>query len=136
MNARLKRFIAAVVLLAGGVVFIAMGARSLKEVDRFPKTEAVVARVEREWVPDSDGGDTEEISIFVTYTVDGKEYTERLNNTKTNLSEGDRITVHYDPDDPASVSGATKGMAAVYIVIGCALALGGAGSAVFALIRP
>ncbi|MBR4727926.1 MAG: DUF3592 domain-containing protein, partial [Clostridia bacterium] len=107
MNNQLKKLIAVLILLAGGAVFIAFGAISFKEMREFKPVPAVVSHIEREWTPNGDGTDTENITIIVTYTVDGQEYTEKLQNTKTNYKQGDEITVLYNPEDPTEVSGAT-----------------------------
>ncbi len=123
-----KKLIAVVLLVVGGVVFIIFGGISLKEIKHFTPVSAVVSHVEREWTPNGDGTDTEEITIFVTYTVDGREYNEELQNTKTNLKQGDQITVLYNPEDPTEVSGATKGIAALQMGFGAVLILGGLGT--------
>ena len=125
MSERLKKLLAVVLLLAGGAVFIVFGATSLREIREFRPVEAVVSHIEREWVPNGDGTDTQEITIYVTYTVDGQEYTEELQNTKTSYSQGDKITVLYNPEKPTEVSGATKTIAAIQIAAGSLLALGG-----------
>lgn len=38
--------------------------------------------------------------IYVTYTVDGKEYTSQLSGDTSNLSVGDRITIYYNQKHP------------------------------------
>ena len=135
MNARIKKLLAVLLLLAGGAVFIVFGFVSLKEMREFRQTPAVVADVQTEWVPDGEGGDTQQITIFVTYTVDGKEYTEQLQNTKTNLKQGERITVLYNPEDPTQVSGATRGIVAIQFCAGALLALAGLGTLVAFVVK-
>ena len=131
MNSQMKKLIAAIILIAGGAIFIVFGATSIKEMRDFKQVPAVVSHIEREWTPNGDGTDTEEIRIFVTYTVDGKEYTEELQNTKTNYKQGDAITVLYNPEDPTEVSGATKTMTVIQFAIGGVLVLAGVGVFVF-----
>ena len=135
MSNKLKKMLVSVVMIAGGAVFLALGFMSVKQINHYPQTAAVVSHIQKDYVPDSDGYDREEIKIFVTYEVDGKEYTEELQNTKTNLKQGDNITVYYNPDNPEEVSGATKTMAAIQLGIGAALALAGLGTLVLAIIR-
>lgn len=125
MSNTIKRLIATVLFVVGGAVFIVFGCVSLKEIRNFTPIPAVVSHVTREWTPNGDGTDTEDISIFVTYTVDGQEYTEELQNTKTSYKQGDEITVLCNPEDPTQVSGATKGLAAIQIGAGALFALGG-----------
>lgn len=131
MNNQLKKLIAVLILLAGGAVFIVLGVTSLKEIREFKQVPAVVSHIEREWTPNGDGTDTEDIKIIVTYTVDGQEYTEELQNTKTSYKQGDEITVLYNPEDPTKVSGATKTMAIIQLAAGGALALAGAATFIF-----
>lgn len=135
MNNRIKKLLAVLLLLAGGVVFIVFGAVSMKEIKNYIQTPAVVSHVEREWTPNGDGTDTEEIKIFVTYTVDGQEYTEELQNTKTGYSQGDTITVLYNPENPAQVSGATKGIAAIQFIAGGVLVLAALGTLAATIIK-
>ena len=131
MSNQMKKLIAVIILIAGGVIFIVFGATSVKELRDFKQVSAVVSHIEREWTPNGDGTDTEEIKIFVTYTVDGQEYTEELQNTKTTYKQGDEITVLYNPADPTVVSGATKTMTIIQFAIGGVLILAGIGTFVF-----
>ena len=135
MNNRMKKLIAALVLLAAGVICFVFGATSSKELKEYRQVTAVVTEIQRELIPDSDGGNTEQMKIFVTYSVGGKEYTEELQNTKTNMKQGDAITVLYNPSDPTQVSGATKGIAVIQYALGAVLTLAGLGTAAFALLK-
>ena len=131
MNSQMKKLIAVIILIAGGIVFIVLGAISVKELREFKRVPAVVSHIERDWTPNGDGTDTEELKIFVTYTVDGKTYTEELQNTKTTYKQGDEITVLYNPAKPSEVSGATKTMSVIQFAVGGVLVLAGAGVFVF-----
>ena len=135
LNNNIKKLIAIVLVMIGGVVFIIFGSITAKQMKTFIKVPAVVSHISREWTPDGDGGETEEIKIFVTYTVDGQEYTEELNNTKTNLKEGENITVLYNPEDPTEVSGASKGGVALQIGFGSLFLLGGLASLAALIIK-
>lgn len=135
MNGNIKKLIAILLFVAGGVVFVIFGGITLKEIKNFTPVPAVVSHITREWTPNGDGTDTEDISIFVTYTVDGQEYTEELQNTKTNYKQGDEITVLYNPEDPTQVSGATKGIAAIQMGVGILFVLGGLASLAMLIIK-
>ena len=135
LNNNMKKLIACLFLIVGGVVFIVFGGITVKEIQNYPEVSAVVSHLEREWVPDEDGYDREEITVFVTYTVDGQEYTEELQNSKTNYKQGDEITVHYNPEDPTKVTGASKGGATLQFVFGGVLVLAGLGSAALTVSR-
>ena len=127
----LKRFIAPLILLAGGIVFILFGAQSVKEIKTYKPVEAVVSHVAKEWTTDADGSDTLDVTIYVTYTVDGKEYEEALQNTSTNHEKGDKLTVLYNPADPSVVSGVSKTIVVIQLAAGVLLILAGA----FVLVR-
>ncbi len=114
----MKKIISVIILIAGGILFIVLGFGSLNEIRNFPQTEASVVAVEREWVPSGDGDDTEQITVHVSYTVDGKQYEEVLQNAKDSLEKGDQISVYYNPQKPEYVSGATKGTAFIQIGFG------------------
>ena len=135
MNNRLKKLIAGLVAIAAGAVFIVFGFISLKELREFKQVEALVSDIQVDLVTEGDGSQTQEIHIFVTYTVNGQEYTEELQNTKTSMKKGDTITVLYNPENPKEVSGATKGIATVQLAAGAAIALFGLGFAALTLIR-
>ena len=119
-----KKIFALIILIAGGILFIVLGLSGIKEIRTFPQTDATVAAVEREWVPNGDGGDTEQVKIRVSYTVDGKQYEEELQNAKSSLKKGDQLRVYYDPQKPEYVSGATKGMSMLEIGFGSLCLLG------------
>ncbi len=119
-----KKIFAVIVLIAGGILFLVLGISGLKEIASFPQTAATVTNVEREWVPNGDGSDTEQVTIRVSYTVDGKQYEEELQNAKSSLQKGDQIQVYYDPQKPEYVSGATKGMSMLLIAFGVLCLLG------------
>ena len=120
----LKKIAAIIVLIAGGILFIVLGFSGLKEIRSFPQTKATVVAVEREWVADAEGYDTEQLTFHVSYTVDGMQYEEILQNAKGSLEKGDQIQVYYDPQKPEYVSGATKGMWMLEIGFGALCLLG------------
>ncbi len=128
LNSHIKKRIAAALMIVGGAVFIIFGSVTMKQMKTFTPVPAVVSRIEREWAPDGEGGETEEINIFVTYTVNGKEYTEALQNTKTDLKQGEAITVLYNPEDPTEVSGASKSGAALQMGFGSLFVFVGLGT--------
>lgn len=120
----LKKIAAVILLIAGGILFLMLGLSGLKEIRTFPQTEATVVAVEREWVPNGDGSDTEQLTFHVSYTVDGKQYEEVLQNAKGSLEKGDRIQVYYNPQKPEYVSGATKSKSMLEIGFGALCLLG------------
>ena len=89
-----------------------------------------VMKTQEEYL-DVDGNRKEaEYSATVKYTVDGKEYTDTLDNVgKHNI--GDTITIYYNPSDPSQIT-QTKSiiLPIVIIVSGIASLTGGIISAV------
>ena len=136
MSAKVKKMIAFLLAIAAGVTFIVFGSLSLKEIREYTKTPAVVSHVASSFVPDGEGGETQEIKIYVNYTFDGKEYQDiELQNTKTSLREGDELTILVNPADPTKASNATKGMATIEIVAGSVVGLIGLGGLALTFIR-
>ena len=62
---------------------------------------------------DSDSGFTE-----VTYTYEGEEYVSRVSARSSTISEGDRIDIYVDRENPRKIEVAFFGLIAVYIVGG------------------
>ena len=118
-----NRFIVPLILIIGGLVFIFLGFTSLKEVNSFAKVEAVVSRVDVEETVDEEGTITTNETVYVKYTVDGKEYDELLQFAKSGCKVGDKLTVLYNQKNPSYVSGATKTMAFVYLGAGALVAV-------------
>ena len=126
MKKLVNRFLPPVAVLVFGIIVLIVGSITMSEVKNFPEVSAVVTSAEKEYVYDSaDDTHREEITAYVSYTVDGKTYNELLNNASTSLETGDSITVRYNPDDPSYVTGASKGSATFAVVLGVILTIGG-----------
>ena len=123
---RIIQKIAPFIALAGGILFIVLGFMNLKQMKTFVEVPAVVSRIEITDTYDPDTGSGQDVTIYVQYRVAGQAYEEPLSFTRTNLKEGDEITVRYNPNNPKEVSGASKGGAALYFAIGGLFALAGA----------
>lgn len=135
MNNKLKKLIAVLMFLVGGVVLVVFGVTSMKQVSNFPQTDAVVAGVHKELVPDGEGGSTQEVTVYVTYTVDGKEYTEEVSNVSGTLKEGDSLRVCYNPEKPEEVYGASKTGPVIMLAMGAVCILASLGTGALTLIR-
>ena len=75
----------------------------------FKSTTATIERIEEdETFVSADPNDKHYIA-YVTYTVDGKAYTEALDSYSPSYEVGKAIKVKYDPADPATVRDASLG---------------------------
>ncbi len=100
------------------------------------KTEAIVSNVEllEEEYTDIDGNLVEATySANVKWTVDGKEYEEKLENvSKYNI--GDKMTIYYNPKDPSQITQTKSLILPIAIIaLGVAALIGGMVSAINAI---
>ena len=135
MGANIKKILISLMFIVAGVVVIVFGSVSNKEIKNFPEVSVTVSDVTKSTVTEADGTISEDVAVRVKYTVDGKEYNELLQSAPTNLSEGDTLTVHYNPEKPSYVTGATKGSNTVMFVIGAAGILIGLAAPVVGIIK-
>lgn len=124
MKNALKQIILPVFLIAGGIVFIILGVSNLNQVKNFPEVQATVTNVEQDFVGANET-DNNNVTVYVHYIWEGKDYDEVLQYGKADYNVGDTITVRVDPEKPTYVSGASKTQALVYIAFGALLALAG-----------
>ena len=125
MSNRTKQRIASVVAFLGGVLFVVMGVIDFLQVKNFPEVSAVVTAIEYDTAVDSDGAPATNSIVHVSYTVDGKEYNELLQEAPTDVAEGATVTARYNPQKPEYITGATKGSGVVRIVFGAVFVLVG-----------
>ena len=122
-----------ILIIFGIVVFVI----SLNN-QNYVKIEATVTNVEetQETNVDSDGTNTTTVyNATVNYIVDGKEYTQTLDNV-SKCKVGDKMDIYYNPKDPHQIT-QTKSLILpiVIIVAGIASLTGGIISAVNAVKR-
>ncbi len=87
----------------------------------FESTTAVIERIEEDETFVGEDPNDKQYIAYVTYTVDGKEYTEALDSYSPSYEVGKAIKVKYDPADPATVRDASLGFSLYLILIGAAL---------------
>ena len=91
----------------------------------FQETTAVIERIEEVYT--GTGTDSSDIDheVYVNYTVDGKEYSGKSDYYAPGYKEGKTIKIYYNPENPAEITGNSRGMGIYMIIIGAALAVGG-----------
>ena len=84
----------------------------------YVKIKATVANVEETQETNVDDGETNITTIYnatVNYTVDGKEYTQTLDNV-SKCKVGDKMDIYYNPKDPNQIT-QTKSLILPIIII-------------------
>ena len=117
-----KKLLYPLLVIIAGIAFIVFGAVNFAQHNKYVETDAVVSKVT---IIETFYDEPDDVEIMVRYTVDGKEYESLLNNTSTNLKEGQTIKVKYDPADPSKVISSIKSYAFIAIGLGALFALGG-----------
>ena len=125
---------AGLILIIFGIVVFVITLNNQK----FIKIEATVTNVEetQETNVDDDGTNTTTVyNATVNYTVDGKEYTQTLDNV-SKCKVGDKMDIYYNPKDPNQIT-QTKSiiLPIVIIVAGITSLTGGIISAINAVKR-
>ena len=107
------------ILLFVGAILIAIGVFTLSQAIGFRKygvkNDAVISEIYYDYSDDSDN------VVWVTYTVNGIEYTARLNAYSMNMREGDTVPIYYFDEDPTKIAYAKGDIIAPVIIF----ALGG-----------
>ena len=105
-----------------GMIMIAIGTAFFISVSgqfRYKKVTASVSRLELYQEEHAGSFTHEEASYttYVKYTVDGKEYEEEL-GILSNVMVGERMTLRYDPENPAQIMTDTSIVLPVVIIAG------------------
>lgn len=104
-----RDFSAARFFIPAGIILLIVSVFVFKGVDHakdFIKTEAVVTRAdlfEEEYVDDQGDHHEATYDVYVKYTVDGKGYEEEY-GVFPGYSVGDKVTISYNPNDPAEIA--------------------------------
>ena len=132
-ESRTARFLIPVglILIIFGIVFFTVS----KQNQNFVKTEATVVKAEMDEVIDEKDRKNATYTVEIKYTVDGKEYEGELSGV-SKYEPGDKMTIYYDPDDPAKIT-QTKSLIIplVMVAVGIAALAGGGVSASNAIKR-
>ncbi len=127
MKNRILAILVPVILLAGGIMFVALGLINLNQVKSFPQVDATVTNIEREVGVDPEVSGVDE-TVTVQYVVNGKSYEEVLQFHEVDKYRvGDVITVRYDPGKPNYVTAGNNKTSIIYMAVGALFAVGGLG---------
>ena len=135
-ESRLARFLipAGIMLLVAGVIFFT----AIRKNQNYIETESTVTRVELEEEAHTDAnGDRVEATytVWVKYTVDGKEYEEDLGGM-SEYKAGDKMKIYYNPEDPSQIT-QTKSLIIPIVILaaGAAALIAGVFSSINAIKR-
>lgn len=107
-----------------GIIFLALGIITLVNHESFMnnavQTEAEIIRVESGY----DENRTER-DIWVSYEVNGRIFKENLGYYTSGMSEGDKISVYYNPENPSELSSSSVIPELIFVVIGGVFAIFG-----------
>lgn len=101
-------------LLAGVIHCLSFNAfKSKAEV-----IEAQITRIDVNHVRKTDTGTRSDCDVWVSYTIDGREYDTELNYYTSGMHEGDTIEIFFDPDDPLNIKADTLLLDIIFIGLG------------------
>ena len=128
-------------LIPVGIILIVFGAFVFvanTKNQNYIKIQATVTEVneEEDIVTDGDGNHTTTVyNVTVSYEVDGKEYTNKLDNV-SKYKVGDKMDIYYNPSNPSQITQTKSIILPICLVIaGVASLAGGIISAVNAIKR-
>ena len=95
-------------IFAAIIAVIALGAGiyiSFFQSAGFEKTTATIVSIEDDpdYVPDPDNPNDKQRIVTIKYSVDGKEYTRKLDSDSPSYQVGGEVEVRYDPKNPGTV---------------------------------
>ncbi len=80
--------------------------------------EAQITRIIVNYVTRTDTGKRTDCDVWVSYTIDGREYETKLNYYTSGMREGDTVEIFVDPDDPSDIEADTLIPDIVFIGLG------------------
>ena len=108
MNVKKAEWLFGIIFSVVGLIFFIAGIAMTSYDTNFKKdaleTTAVISSIET--YRDSDGDTSHK--VYVKYTVDGKEYEERLNYYSSGMRMGNEIQIYYKPEQPNRILGKSE----------------------------
>ncbi len=110
--------ILAVIALGAGVYFTFFQSKG------YEKTEATIVSIENDpdYIPDPDTANDVRRIVTVKYTVDGKEYTTKLDSDAPSYEVGKKVNIMYDPQNPEKITSG-KGIGIYFMIAGAVILL-------------
>jgi len=122
-----KSFLVPIIFMLAGigiVVFITITTVNANDFQKTAsQTTAIVTKIKEVVREDTDGNDYTEHTVYVVFTVNGKEYSGVYNDYHSSMNQGSQVKVYYNPDNPSEFY--------AEVSIASAVGVGIAGSAVF-----
>lgn len=99
IGVRILAVILAVIALGAGIYI------SFFQSAGFEKTTATIVSIEDDpdYVPDPNNANDRQRIVTIKYSVDGKEYTRKLDSDSPSYQVGGEVEVRYDPKNPGTV---------------------------------
>ena len=100
-NPIIRRIVIPVCLIVMCGLFVFVGFRERGKKQNYVKTDAVIQRIESNF---DAADDSTNHTVFVSYSVDGKSYENELGEYKATFSEGQTVSIRYNPDNPNDIT--------------------------------
>lgn len=109
-----------------GMIFVIVSLLFLNNYNNFIKTavkqKAIISNITTSTNNSSSNSDSH--TVYVTYTYEGKEYTESLNYYSSSMNIGDETTIYVNPENPGNIKGSgQQTLILVFFIIGSAFVI-------------
>lgn len=122
----MRRFFISLLFVLAGVGLIGFGIYRTYASRNYVETTAVIDQVEDIYTgTDDNGTDQYNHIVYVNYTVNGQYYSSQSDSYHDDYVKGKEITVFYNPNNPAVISGDSNGFGVYMIIAGAVSALAG-----------
>lgn len=101
------------ITLICGIVFLGVGIFFTVRNKNYVETTAVITDIQTRGA-----GDDEDHDVYVSYNVDGQEYSALSDTYSSTYFEGKEISVFYNPDNPQEIHGDSKLLGIIMMAVG------------------
>ena len=117
----MKQLIGAVLGLLFGIVLLVLGFVQKNKQDNYTETTAEIVQID---IEPGAGDESDTYHVFVKYTVDGMEYKEELDESRSSYRVGDTVKIKYNPKDPSDLTASGRWAMVICFIIGGIMTLG------------